>query len=158
MECHATLAQHPDDAAVDRFAAAMKAKLAASRAKGRGGWDDPAQCSEDTLAKMLVEHVGKGNAGTFEDIANFAMMLHQRGVDPQVLANAAVVQRGWREALHVAVSAIYFDESADYKSALGAVVRHLDSELAGELLCAPKAAYDKSLALLAAATTASVTN
>lgn len=28
---------HPDDAAVDRFAAAMKEKLAAAREKGRGG-------------------------------------------------------------------------------------------------------------------------
>lgn len=34
---------HPDDAAVDRFARAMKLKLAAARAKGRGGWsnDEP---------------------------------------------------------------------------------------------------------------------
>jgi hypothetical protein len=31
---------HKDDIAVDRFAAAMKAKLAAARAKGRDGWDD----------------------------------------------------------------------------------------------------------------------
>ena len=78
-----------DDAAVDRFAAAMKAKLAKAREKGRGGWDDPAQCSVEFLAKLLVEHLAKGNAGTFEDLANFAMMLHQRGADPQVLAAAA---------------------------------------------------------------------
>lgn len=82
-------AVHPDDAAVDRFAAAMKAKLAKAREKGRGGWDDPAQCSVEFLAKLLVEHLTKGNAGTFEDVANFAMMLHQRGADPQVLADAA---------------------------------------------------------------------
>lgn len=92
MEDQATLAQHPDDAAVDRFAAAMKAKLAAARAKGRGGWDDPSQCSVEFLAKLLVEHVGKGNSGTFEDVANFAMMLHQRGADPQVLSNVAGAQ------------------------------------------------------------------
>lgn len=83
-----TAPQHPDDAAVDRFAAAMKAKLAKSRAKGRGGWDDPNVCSVEFLAQLLVEHLGKGNAGTFEDVANFAMMLHQRGADPMVLANA----------------------------------------------------------------------
>lgn len=82
-------APHPDDAAVDRFAAAMKAKLAKARDKGRGGWDDPAQCSAEFLAKLLIEHLTKGNAGTFEDVANFAMMLHQRGADPQVLAAAA---------------------------------------------------------------------
>lgn len=80
---------HPDDAAVDRFAAAMKAKLAKAREKGRGGWDNPDQCSVEFLAKLLVEHLGKGNAGTFEDVANFAMMLHQRGADPQVLAREA---------------------------------------------------------------------
>lgn len=81
--------QHPDDAAVDRFAAAMKAKLAAARAKGRGGWDDPNVCSVEFLAQLLVEHLAKGNAGTFEDVANFAMMLHQRGAEPKVLADAA---------------------------------------------------------------------
>lgn len=85
----APAAQHADDAAVDRFAVAMKAKMAAARAKGRGGWDDPAQCSVENLAEMLVEHISKGNAGTFEDVANFAMMLHQRGADPRVLAPAA---------------------------------------------------------------------
>ena len=82
-------AAHPDDAAVDRFAAAMKAKLAKAREKGRGGWDDPAQCSAEFLAKLLIEHLTKGNAGTFEDVANFAMMLHQRDADPKVLAKAA---------------------------------------------------------------------
>lgn len=94
-------AVHPDDAAVDRFAAAMKAKLAKAREKGRGGWDDPAQCSVEFLAKLLVEHLTKGNAGTFEDVANFAMMLHQRGADPQVLAREAAAQSapaGEREA------------------------------------------------------------
>ncbi|MGY3922011.1 zinc finger-like domain-containing protein [Aeromonas jandaei] len=83
--------QHSDDAAVDRFAAAMKVKLAAARAKGRGGWDDPAACSVEYLADLLVDHVGKGNCGTFEDVANFAMMLHQRGADPAVLAHSATM-------------------------------------------------------------------
>lgn len=83
--------QHSDDAAVDRFAAAMKVKLAAARAKGRGGWDDPAACSVEYLADLLVDHVGKGNCGTFEDVANFAMMLHQRGADPAVLAHSVTM-------------------------------------------------------------------
>lgn len=77
---------HPDDLAVDRFAAAMKAKLAASRAKGRGGWDDPAQCTVEHLARLLVDHIPKGDA---VDVANFAMMLHQRGADRSVLAALA---------------------------------------------------------------------
>ena len=78
--------QHPDDMAVDRFADAMKIKLAAAREKGRSGWDDPAACQVDHLAELLVSHVGKGNHGNFEDIANLAMMLHQRGADPSVLS------------------------------------------------------------------------
>ena len=85
----AATAPHSDDLAVDRFAVAMKAKLAAARAKGRGGWDDPEQCSVEFLANLLIGHVRKGNAGNFEDIANLAMMLHQRGADPAVLEQAA---------------------------------------------------------------------
>ncbi|MCY1356892.1 hypothetical protein D9M69_433580 [compost metagenome] len=86
------LEAHPDDAAVDRFAAAMKVKLAAARAKGREGWDDPDRCSDEFLARELVQHLRKGNLGTFEDVANFSMMLHQRGADPSVLASAAEPQ------------------------------------------------------------------
>lgn len=67
---------HPDDAAVDAFAGAMKAKMADARAKGRGGWEDPAQCSAEDLARMLRDHVEKGDP---RDVANFCMMLHQRG-------------------------------------------------------------------------------
>lgn len=72
----AAQAQHPDDAAVDRFAAAMKTKLAQKRAEGRGGWEDKTQCSQDRLSLMLRGHVAKGDP---VDVANFAMMLHQRG-------------------------------------------------------------------------------
>jgi hypothetical protein len=79
---------HFDDVAVDRFADAMKVKLAAAREKGRSGWDDKASCSGEYLASLLVDHLSKGNAGTFEDVANFAMMLHQRGEDPQLLDTA----------------------------------------------------------------------
>ena len=67
---------HPDDAAVDRFAAALKAQLASARAKGRSGWEDKAQCQQESLALDLRKHVHKGDP---VDVANFAMMLHQRG-------------------------------------------------------------------------------
>ena len=67
---------HPDDIAVDRFADAMKIKMAAARAKGRSGWDDPKQCSVDVLQDMLVHHLAKGDP---IDIGNFAMMLWNRG-------------------------------------------------------------------------------
>lgn len=64
----------------------MKVKLAAARAKGRDGWADRASTSDEFLAEQLVQHLAKGNVGTFEDVANFAMMLHQRDADPQMLA------------------------------------------------------------------------
>lgn len=69
-------AQHPDDAAVDSFAAALKAKLAEARVKGRGGWQDKDDCPQQRLSDMLRAHVEKGDP---RDVGNFAMFLHQRG-------------------------------------------------------------------------------
>jgi hypothetical protein len=68
-------AQRIDEEAVDRFAAEMKCKLAAARAKGRGGWNTD-ECSAARLSEMLREHVEKGDP---VDVANFCMMLQQRG-------------------------------------------------------------------------------
>ncbi len=65
----------PDDIAVDRFADAMKAKMAAARAKGRGGWEGPT-CNAEILSRMLRDHVEKGDP---LDVANFCMMLWNRG-------------------------------------------------------------------------------
>ena len=67
---------HPDDAAVDAFAEAMRAKLAEARAKGRGGWQDKTDCPQQRLSDMLRAHVEKGDP---RDVANFCMFLHQRG-------------------------------------------------------------------------------
>lgn len=67
---------HPDDEVVDRFAAAMKAKLAKKRAEGRFGWEDRESCREEYLSRMLRQCVDKGDP---VDVANFAMMLHERG-------------------------------------------------------------------------------
>ena len=66
---------HPDDLAVDRFAAAMKAKLAQKREEGRGGWDNPDECTVEFLSELLRDHVVKGDP---VDVGNFAMMIHQR--------------------------------------------------------------------------------
>ena len=66
-------AQHPDDAAVDRFAAAMKAKLARCREKGRHGWQT---ASAAHLSSLLYHHMYKADP---LDVANLAMMLHQNG-------------------------------------------------------------------------------
>lgn len=84
---HATAAQqsaeqHPDDAAVDRFAAAMKAKLKKKRQEGRAGWQFMAS---EQLSALLHEHVRKGDP---VDVANLAMMLHQNG---QVIEPPAAV-------------------------------------------------------------------
>ena len=67
--------KHPDEAAVDRFAAAMKLKLAEKRRQGKSGWDDP-RCPTEHLAALLREHVTKGDP---LDVGNFAMMLWCRG-------------------------------------------------------------------------------
>lgn len=69
-------AVHPDDLAVDAFAAAMKAKLAEARAKGRGGWNGDESSMQQRLSEMLRDHVEKGDP---RDVANFCMFLHQRG-------------------------------------------------------------------------------
>ncbi len=69
-------APHPDDIAVDRFAAAMKAKLAKKRAEGYGGWEDKEDCPVQRLSGLLRNHVEKGDP---VDVGNLAMMLHQRG-------------------------------------------------------------------------------
>lgn len=67
---------HPDDTAVDRFAAAMKGKLAKKRSEGRGGWQNKDECSAEFLSQLLRRHVDKSDP---VDVANFCMMLHQRG-------------------------------------------------------------------------------
>lgn len=69
-------ARHPDDLAVDKFAAALKAKLADARAKGRRGWDDKYDCDAEILSSMLRDHVEKGDP---RDVAAFCCFLWNRG-------------------------------------------------------------------------------
>ena len=66
-------AQHSDDTAVDLFAAKMKEKLEKSRDKGRRGWES---CPIEHLITSLKDHISKGDP---VDVANFAMMISQRG-------------------------------------------------------------------------------
>ncbi len=75
---------HPDDTAVDAFAAAMKRKLAEARAKGRGGWEDPQRCSLSYLAAMLVEQANSPKADPV-DVGNFAMFLFNRAGGKETL-------------------------------------------------------------------------
>lgn len=73
---------HPDARAVDRFAKAMKLKLWMKRNEGKGGWDNSDVCTVEHLADLLIEHIEKGDP---IDIGNFAMMLHQRQANHDVL-------------------------------------------------------------------------
>lgn len=91
------MVEHSDDLAVDRFSAAMKAKLARSRAKGRGGWDDPEQCTVENLSKSLHGHVTKGDP---VDVANFCMMLNERGSGIKPAQQVAAPQ-GWNYLLQL---------------------------------------------------------
>jgi hypothetical protein len=85
--------------AVDRFAVEMKAKLAAARAKGRGGWET---CPPEVLSRMLREHADKGDP---RDVANFCMFLCSLGQPISVAAPAApaVDAQGERDAAFEAV-------------------------------------------------------
>lgn len=91
-----------------------------------------------------------GKAGINKPDANdhWLMPYWQMG---RLLAQPAVHEptpENWKRALHAAVSAIYFDDSSDYRSALGTVVRFLDEKLAGDLLTAPRSAYDAAEAMV----------
>jgi hypothetical protein len=66
---------HPDDAAVDAFAAAMKDRMSLQRARGRKGWDDPAACPIERLEAMLFDNAFEGD---FVDVGNLAMMIWTR--------------------------------------------------------------------------------
>lgn len=73
---HTAVNKHPDDEAVDRFAAAMHAKMASARAKGKEGWDDPARCTVEYLRALLTDCFQNEE---YVDVANYAMMLWARG-------------------------------------------------------------------------------
>lgn len=77
------VAAHSDDEEVHQFACAMKEKMAAARAKGREGWET---CDPYSLAQQFVDHLTRCNEGNYLDLANYCMMLHQRGESPIKLA------------------------------------------------------------------------
>lgn len=81
--------QHPDDLAVDRFATAMKEKLALARAKGRGGWQ---HCDPADLSAMLYEHLERGDP---RDVANFCMFLWSLGQPITQCDKTPAVAQSW---------------------------------------------------------------
>ena len=108
--------------------------------------------------EQILERAEKHSIGVYDD-GKLEVYL-TRGTDiahciipfaRALLSHSAGQADGWRHALHAAVAALYFDDSSDFRSALGSVVRHLDPDFAFELLCSPKVAYDKACAMIAAA-------
>ena len=69
------LSRMADELGVLNFQREMRDKLEAKRLQGRSGWDDPDQCSIESLWELLEEHVQKRQA---IDIGNFAMMIWNR--------------------------------------------------------------------------------
>lgn len=116
---------HPDDAAVDAFAAAMKAKLAEARAKGRSGWQDKQDCPQQRLSNMLRDHVEKGDP---LDVGNFCMFLHQRG--------ESILPKGGRTMRQLAADFLGHEREADVAAGFdpakaareirGSIIRRLD--------------------------------
>ncbi|MGE8366020.1 hypothetical protein [Cupriavidus sp.] len=91
---------HADDIAVDQLATAMKAKLAACRAKGKHGWDNPLECSIERLANLLAEAVVKGDP---VDIANYAAMLYARTYAHKLIGESALRGLLHRARVHTAI-------------------------------------------------------
>jgi hypothetical protein len=73
------LVEHPDDESVALFSFAMKQKMAEKRKDGHGGWDDPNDVSIRYLMWLLANEMRKPVVDVV-DVANYCMMLHQRGI------------------------------------------------------------------------------
>lgn len=71
--------EHNDDYAVLNFSNAMREKLTKVREDGRYGWEDPNQCSTMFLRYLLESEMEKPIIDLV-DVANYCMMLHQRGI------------------------------------------------------------------------------
>ena len=74
-----------DGRLVEWASGVMKAKLKASREKGRGGWYDWDECSEEYLMELLREHmkrVDNGESAQLIDVAILAMMVRFRNEVP----------------------------------------------------------------------------
>lgn len=63
-----------DDAAITRFTAAMRDKMAKGRAEGKQGWEG---CPVDELHDLLARAAARRD---YASVGNYAMMLHERQV------------------------------------------------------------------------------
>lgn len=89
-------AENLDNEALRLLSNAMRSKLAASRRKGRSGWDDKTQCTAEHLSQLLREHVEKGDP---VDVANFCAFLSARGegIAPRAAPTTAAAPGEWQE-------------------------------------------------------------
>lgn len=110
-----------DNRAVINFSNAMRVKLAAKRLEGRGGWQDKEQCSNEYLSQLLREHVEKGDP---VDVANFAMMIHQRH---ESIAPAPATKLSATDAVQTCL-----DIAADYWKSAGDTIADIDRPSAEE--------------------------
>lgn len=74
-----------DTEALALFTGKMHERLALARKKGKYGWDLPSGCTVGSLARLLMLNVASGD---HVSVANYAMMLEQRGTDSSVLPDA----------------------------------------------------------------------
>jgi len=85
-------------AGITNLVNAMEAKLAKKRREGRGGWHRPNDCDPGRLADALLDHLAKGDV---VDVANFAMMLYNRGDGGLALIGAwAQRVKAWKQTAH----------------------------------------------------------
>ena len=97
---------HDDTKAVVSFATAMASKMNQAALKGRAGWNNPDLCSDASLRVQLREAVAKGDP---VDVANFAMMLHERGAGtamPDAYTTIVVQNMEMRAALRAVLDEV----------------------------------------------------
>ncbi|UNV91813.1 MULTISPECIES: hypothetical protein [unclassified Comamonas] len=89
-------AENLDNQALRLLSNAMRSKLAASRRKGRSGWNDKTQCTAEHLSQLLREHVEKGDP---VDVANFCAFLSARGegIAPRAAPTTTAAPGEWQE-------------------------------------------------------------
>jgi len=85
-------------AGITNLVKAMKEKLAKKRREGRGGWHRANDCDPGCLADMLLDHLARGD---IVDVANFAMMLYNRGDGGRALIGTwAKRVKSWKQTAH----------------------------------------------------------
>lgn len=104
---------HPDDVAVDHFAHLLKCKMAESRVKGRGGWNDNDPGTEGRLVEGFRQHLGRSNPGNYLDLAAYLMMLVVRGAPDDALAKSLEPSTDFTQDLTIETQAKAGDHQAE---------------------------------------------